>query len=475
MSFKHVGFQGSGLLAKRGFLALSFLAIARTMGPAAFGDFTYVCTWLFIFGLVLGLGLAPVTTREIARDPQMAHTILRFGLLIRIVLSILGIVLLNILFDWTPIGRPGIRGYAFLASLCLPPLAFSDQISAYALGFDAHHRFAIVNVTLWGCYLGSTVLALVLGRSLIWVFASQLMAVWIAALICGFWFRRALSRTVSISEGWDTSVFLLREAIPLAITSVLGILSFRIGAFLLYRFAGPMETGLYTSALQVVEGLQLIAMAVTGAKFPALCRAANDRKRTNDVVEKLFLVLAFLGLYVAATVCVIGNRLMALVFGQSFSPAGHLLAILIWTSVPMFLHYGLTYVLIAANRQRVFVFETVVYLAVGATASVALIQRYGAVGAVYAAVLSESALLVMHLFFVVSRVKVGRILAWAVFPFLLAIVVLYFGTTWEHDINASLPSILVFCTASLGLFGAGYWLYWRLSTQIRPPIAIPAI
>jgi O-antigen/teichoic acid export membrane protein len=475
VSLKHVGFQGSGLLAKRGFLALAFLAVARSMGPTAFGDFSYVSTWLFVFSLLLGLGLAPVTTREIARYPESAHKILKSGLSIRIVLSFLGIVLLNVLFEWTPIGRSGIGGYAFLASLCLPPLAFADQIAAYALGFDAHHQFAIINGTVWGLYLCSTVLALVWGRGLGWVFAFQLSSIWIAVFICGFWLRDDLARTAGISDGWSTSVFLLREALPLVITSVLGILSFRIGTFLLYRFGGSTETGLYTSALQVVEGLQLIAMAITGAKFPVICRVANDSRKMNDLFEKLFLTLAFLGLGIATTVCVIGNRLMPFVFGQSYISAGHLLAILIWTSVPMFLHYGLTFVLIAANRQRVFIFETVVYLLVSVTANVVFIRSQGVIGAVYAAILTESTLLVMHLCFIVPRLKIGRTLAWGALPFFIAIVVLYFGMTRANDINATLANLLTFCVASCGLFGAGYWLYRRLSSQVQPAMVLPAV
>ena len=475
MSLRHLGFQGSGLLAKRGFLAFAFLAVARRLGPAAFGDFSYVSTWLLVFSLLLGLGLAPVSTREIARSPETAHRILKSGLSLRFGLSFSGVVLLNLLFACTPVGRPGIGGYAFLASLCLPPLAFADQISAYALGLDAHHQFALVNGTVWGLYFAATAGALALGGGLGSVFAGQLIFVWLAALICGYWLHEDLARSARLADSWGTSVFLLREAAPLVITSVLGILSFRIGTFLLYRFGGSTETGLYTSALQVVEGMQLIAMAVTGALFPALCRLAAGGREMNDLCENLFLSLAFLGLAVATLVSVIGRPLVAFFFGPSFDPAGRLLAILIWSSVPMFLHYGLTFVLIAVNRQRVFVFETAIYLLASLTANLILIHKYAALGAVYAALLSESALLGMHLYFVASRLNLARTLAWAALPAAIAALVLAFGVSWGPEINATLVNRLAFCLASVALFAAGYGLYRRFAPSQRPALAVPAV
>ncbi|MFZ0773649.1 MAG: oligosaccharide flippase family protein [Candidatus Sulfotelmatobacter sp.] len=474
MSLKQFGFQGSGLVAKRGFLALAFLVVARSMGPSAFGDFSYVCTWLLVCSLLLGLGLAPVTTREIARHPETAKQILKSGLLIRITLSLLGIAIFNFLFQRTPVGKPGIGAYAFFASFCLPPLAFADQISAYALGFDAHHQFAIINGTVWGLFLLSTGLGVAYGHGLVWVFVFQLLFLWIAAAVCVLRLRKDLAQTAGTSTDWGTSVFLLRESTPLVITSVLGILSFRIGTFLLYRTAGSTQTGLYTSALQAVEGFQLIAMAVTGAKFPVICRVIHDECRIQGLFEKLFLTLTFLSLCLSTTACVVGNRLIVFVFGRSFNSAGHLFAILVWTSVPMFLHYGLTFVLIAANRQRVFVFETAVYLLVSVAANVVLIHRCGVLGAVYAAILTESTLLVMHLFFVVARVKLLSVLAWSVFPSLIAAAVLYVGLTWTHSINSALANICGFCVASVATFGAGYWCYWRWSARGASAVALPA-
>lgn len=460
MRLRHIGLQGFGLLAKRGFLAISFLVVARILGPSRFGDFTYVTTWVLVINLVAALGLPSVTTREVAQRPEEARAILKSTLWLRIVLSVIGALLLNALFDWTPIGHIGILSYAALLSLGLPAIAIADQLAAYVLGFNAHRRFASINFSFWGAYLIATGIGLAIGRNLRLLFCCQVIAIWIAA---GY-FVVAFHYELNVAAARKSvTKYLLRQAAPIAITGVLGILSFRIGTFLLYKFLGPTETGIYTSALQVVEALQLIPMAITGAMFPTLCRVVRDQARFTSFVEWLFLTLAFLGLGTAATASVIGPRLISFVFGAKFNSAGGLFTVLVWALVPMFLHFALTYVLIATNRQKVFILESVIYLAVSLTSNFVLIPRHGIMGSAYAALLSESTLLVLHLFFVFSRIEVRWTLSWLVVPAALAFSVMFFGSEWQSGINSLGINALAFGMVSAGLFGAGYWLYHHAS------------
>jgi len=461
MRLKHIGLQGIGLLAKRGFLAVSFLVIARVLGPSRFGDFTYVTTWVLVLNLVAALGLPSVTTREVAQRPEEARAILKSTLWLRVALSVAGALLLNALFNWTPVGHPGILGYAALLSLGLPAIAIADQLAAYVLGFNAHRRFAFLNLSFWGAYLIATAIALALGGNLRLLFSCQVVAVWIAAgyFVIAFhydWLNVAAARK-------SVTPYLLRQAAPIAITGVLGILSFRIGTFLLYKFLGPAETGIYTSALQVVEALQLIPMAITGAIFPTLCRVVRDQPRFTSFVEWLFLTLAFLGLGAAATASVVGPQLITFVFGAKFNSAGGLFTVLVWALVPMFLHFALTYVLIATNRQKVFIFESVIYLAVSLTSNFMLIPRYGIMGSAYAALLSESTLLAMHLFFVFSRIEIRRTLSWLAVPGTLAAAVVFCGTEWKSAINSLGINAFAFGIVSAGLFGIAYWFYHQAS------------
>lgn len=463
MRLKHVGLQGFGLLAKRGFLAIAFLIAARVLGPERFGDFTYITTWMLVINLIAALGLPSVTTREVACHPEDARAILRSTLWLRFTLACVGALLFNALFELTPIGHAGILEYAAVLSLVLPAVAVADQLASYVLGFNSHRQFASINMLSWGAYLAATCVSLLVSKNLNTIFVSQAVAIWIAAGILIVAYRNEWLKTPSAQH--SVTSFLLRQSAPIAITGILGILSFRIGTFLLYKFLGAAETGIYTSALQVVEGMQLIPMAITGALFPTLCRVVNDQKKFTSFVEWLFLTLAFLGLGAAATASVIGPRLVVLIFGSKFSAAGGLLTILVWALVPMFLHFSLTYVLIATNRQKVFIFESAVYLIVSFTANFVFIPRYGIMGAAYAALISESTLLLMHLVFVFSRLKIRRTLSWLAVPAAIAIFVVFFGATWKEGINSVPTNAGMFGTVSVALFGVAYWLYHNVSAN----------
>ncbi len=464
MRLRHVGLQGSGLLAKRGFLAIAFLIAARVLGPTRFGDFTYITTWMLVINLIVAFGLPSVTTREVACHPEEAKAILRSTLWLRIGLACVGVVVFNALFDLTPIGHSGILKDAMLLSLALPAVAIADQLAAYVLGFNSHRQFASINMFFWGAFLAATCVSLALSKNLNSVFTFQVVAVWIAAAYLAMVYYRDWFKAPSAQH--SVTNFLLRQSAPIAITGVLGILSFRIGTFLLYKFLGAAETGIYTSALQVVEGMQLIPMAITGALFPTLCRVVDDQRKFTSFVEWLFLTLAFLGLGAAATASVVGPRLIVLIFGSKFSAAGGLLTVLVWALVPMFLHFALTYVLIATNRQKVFIFESAVYLVVSFTANFVFIPRYGIMGAAYAALASESTLLLMHLFFVFSRLKIRRTLSWIAVPAAIAISVVFFGSSWKDGINSVTANAVVFGVVSATLFSSAYWLYHHASSNV---------
>src|SRR5215471_11100052 len=98
MKVKQISYQAAGLLARKGFLALVFVCIARVLGPKSFGEFSYVYTWVYMCALISSLGFSPVSTREIARSSTAAANILNATLLVRIAASLMAILLLVAVF-----------------------------------------------------------------------------------------------------------------------------------------------------------------------------------------------------------------------------------------------------------------------------------------------------------------------------------------------------------------------------------------
>jgi len=467
MKVMHIGLQGLGLLARKSLLALSFLIVARMLGPKTYGELSYLYTWTYIFFVLSGLGFAAVSTREIARSGADSSNLLKASLVVRAVSACVGTVLLCALVA-TPslFGRAASLRVALTYACIIPAYAILDQLGAYVMAFEKNASFAAINLIQWGSFFLATVLALTRGAELRALVAWQTSGMWVGLILVCLVLRRPLL------EAWRSETnpmvvwFLFKEAVPLAVTNILAILYFRIGTLYLFRYSGAEQTGIFTSASQIVEASQLIPMALVGAAFPVICRAAQDPEKIASLFEQVTSALIFIALFVAATGTIVSSTVVRLLFGSSYFSSVPLLRLLIWTVVPTFLHYALAYFLIAIGRQQVVPISAFVGVVVSLTCNFLLVPRLGALGAVYSSAATEVSIFLLHLFFVLKYVVLRRQIRFASIAAAGAFVVWILGIIWERQINATILHVFGFSVLSLVLFSISFLVYRQLGSRV---------
>jgi PST family polysaccharide transporter len=124
------------------------------------------------------------------------------------------------------------------------------------------------------------------------------------------------------------------------------------------------------------------------ALAPILAVSVADPKRFLGLTSRAFRYFMVL----AGALCVamtIGARLIVhFLYGSQFLPAAPLLAVLIWSEIPVFFAAVVVNALIAKNQQRLLPIPTLVGAAVNVALNLVLIPRYGAIGSAYATVIS---------------------------------------------------------------------------------------
>jgi O-antigen/teichoic acid export membrane protein len=463
-----IGMQGLSLIARKGLLAFSFLLIARKLGPQLFGQYTYAFTIAYMFYALASLGFSPVTTREIVRAPKAAGQLLKASMLIRVCSAVAAALLLSAIqflpsFSKIP---DTAKSVALLAPL-IPAYAILDQFGAYVMGFNQNGKFAAVNIIQWASFATATIVTLSLGTRLSGVIQGQVWGMWLGVVLVCFLLRDSVRNAGLALVPAGMSLRLLKEAIPLAITAVLGIIYFRIGTLLLFRYAGAHETGLFTSSLQFIEASQLIPMAIMGAMFPVLCSHIADQKLLSKEFGKITSLILFISLFLATTGTVLSTTIMRFVFGVNFSSGGVLLRLLIWDVVPNYLAYALAYFLIAMNKQSLLTISGSLGVAMSVILNRFLIPSQGAMGAVYSSVLTESGVCILCLIFVLRYIRIDLPLRLAPISIGGAFIVLILGTVWETQINATVPRAIGFGCLSLVLFALGFVLSRSLATRIE--------
>jgi O-antigen/teichoic acid export membrane protein len=468
MKVLHVGLQGLGLLARKGLLALSFLIVARALGPKTYGELSYLYTWTYIFFVLSGLGFSAVSTREIARSIPDASNLLRASLVVRIVSACLGTVLLCALVA-TPslFGTAASLRAALTYAWMIPAYAILDQFGAYVMAFEKNASFAAINLIQGGSFFLATVLSLIRGRELKALVAWQTVGMWVGLILACVLLRRPLLEAWRTETNYKVAWFLFKGAVPLAVTNILGILYFRIGTLCLFRYSGAEQTGIFTSVSQIVEASQLIPMALVGAALPVICRAAQESEKLGSIFEQVTSTLIFIALFVAATGTVVSSTLVRLLYGAHYSSSGLLLRLMIWTVVPTFLHYAIAYFLIAIDRQQVVPISALVGVVVSLTCNFLLVPRLGALGAVYSSAATEVSICVLHLFFVLKYVVLRPRIRFVSIAATGAFVVWILGIIWERQINATLLHVFSFSVLSLLLFSISFLVYRHLGSRVE--------
>jgi O-antigen/teichoic acid export membrane protein len=178
---------------------------------------------------------------------------------------------------------------------------------------------------------------------------------------------------------------LLQETLPFAAAVGVGVAYLKADVLLLTALAGPEEAGRYAAAVRLTEAGKLLPTALGAALLPAL--VAGRRQE----LAKALAVAVTVGIAVVAGALLIGEAVLAAVFGPAFAAAGPLrllsLAFLVGSVNSL-----LIVALYARHRERAAVLALAAALGVSVLLNLALIPTRGASGAAAASVVSEAAL-----------------------------------------------------------------------------------
>jgi O-antigen/teichoic acid export membrane protein len=360
-------------------IALLLVVIqSRFLDPAGRGRFVLVVLTVTILARLFGqLGVA-VTSH--ARDQELRPFVDR-ALVLALVLG--GIGMAAILAAGAIIDSFGLRLAAIAAPALLPNIV-NACLSGVLLGRARIRLWNYIQVlppllTL----IGMLVLVVGLGGGVDAAVASWTVAYFVTAAF-------ALAAAADLWLPPATPQFLdrhgraiLRLALVMGAVQIVNLIGYRVELFILDRYKGLAEVGIYSIAIQAAEAMWLvpaaIATAVTGPVVHE-SQAGAVRLIRNACGRGL--------LYTAGIAVVVGALapfLIPLLLGDDFRGAVRPLLLLL----PGVVAYGpvsilVVFISIRCGRPRLSLLVSVIGLVVTAAASFVLIPRYGASGAAVA-------------------------------------------------------------------------------------------
>jgi O-antigen/teichoic acid export membrane protein len=374
--------------------------VARYLGPAQFGLFSYAVAFAALFSSIAKLGLDSIMVRDLVREPAQRDIYMGTAFWLKLagslaMLGVIGIALQLTTSDSTT------RLYIFIIA--------SGAIFQPFEVVDFYFQSKVLSKFVSICKLIQlTISSLIkifliyIDSGLFWfVIVSLIDQITLAATLylayrcqkIGMYFKH-FNRHVAKK--------LLIDSWPLVLSGLAVMIYMRTDQIMIKEMLGEKEVGLYSAATRISEIWYFVPILITNSIFPAILNVKKDSPKYLFRLRVLFSVLVWIGILVAAITAFIYDWLIIFLYGQDYQQAGQVLMIHIWGGIFVALGAASGSWFVSENLQRYALYRTLLGASVNIALNFALIPKYGILGAAIGTVVAQS---VAALFFDILTAK----------------------------------------------------------------------
>jgi len=364
--------------------------VARYLGPANYGLFNYVVSFVGLFTAIAALGLDGIVVRELVKDNEKRDELLGTSFVLKIIGSFLAIAIIFISVRFTNndnytnllifIIAIGIIFQSFNVINVYYQSKVLSKYTVYAQIFTSI-TCALIKLTL--IYFNAGLIYFVIVSLLQTViFTSGLIVMYIKQKLSLFKWRANYNLAKKLStDSW-----------PLILSGIAISIYMKIDQVMIKNMLDTEAVGNYAVAVRLSEIWYFIPMVITNSLFPAIINAKKiSEKLYYERLQKLYDLMVCLAIGVALPMTFLANNIITLLFGVQYQYAVNVLRIYIWASVFVFLGVASGKYLIVENYTKITFLRTAIGAILNITLNIILIPKYGIGGAAIATVVSQFA------------------------------------------------------------------------------------
>jgi O-antigen/teichoic acid export membrane protein len=354
-----------------GFKLLGFAVLAlmaRRLSQAEYGKLMFALTLCGVTVLVTDLGASTDLARRVAAAPAGARRRLEAVLSARLPLFAAYLVLLP---AWVALTKPD-------------ALAVAAAIAVFSVCKDAYRSYASLFLGLHR--VGDTVTA-----GLAWMTGAHVLSGVVLLGVAAALMRLRLG-PIRLRSGWRRIKRVFGGSVWLFVLSVAGLVHFAADTLMLGYLKPYEQVARYEAAAKLLEASQFMVRPLTLILFP-VCAALASRQQWQDLrrlMNKMFAGMAVLGVATWGFVALLSVPIIRIVYTSTYDDSAQVLRVL-YLSVPG-LYTATVATLLASStlREKQAVFIMAVGVAINVLFNLAAIPRYGALGAAWVTVGSQT-------------------------------------------------------------------------------------
>lgn len=363
--------------------------VARYLGPEQFGLFSYALAFVSIFSGLAKLGLDVIVVRDLVSHPQKRDLYLGTAFWLKLIgaFFMLAIVALATLFasnDHT------INLYVFIIAGGIIFQAF-EVVDFYFQSKVLSKFVSICKITQLTFSSLLKIYFVVTGADLIWFVVLTLTDQVLLALTLLIAYR--YQNLGSFYQRFDFILAkkLLKDSWPLILSGFAVALYMRIDQIMIKEMLGDKEVGIYTAAVRLSELWYFIPVMITSSLFPAIVSAKKISEELYYTrLQRLYTLMAWIAIGIALPMTFLCGWLVTLLYGEAYTGATQVLMIHIWAGVFVFLGVASGSWFNIENLQQYSFYRTLLGAFTNIGLNLALIPRFGVVGAAVATVIAQS-------------------------------------------------------------------------------------
>lgn len=317
------------------FMFIFIMYTARYLGAKNFGIFSFALAFTGILGIFSDIGLAQLTTREVARNRSSASKYFQNVLGIKIILAIMTFILILLIINTIESSKEMIT-VVYLIGVATIFYTFILMFNSIFQAFEVMKYISIGKI-LSSVLLVSVILLTQKKGFDIVDFATLYVSVFFVILCYSYIICVKKFVSSKIEFDWVFWKKTIKEALPFGLTSYFIMIYLMIDSVMLSFMQGDEIVGWYNAGYRLILALTFIPISFHTALFPAMSQLyINSQNSLKHLHENFFKYMIILAVPIAVGTTLLADRIVILIFGSGYLPSIIVIKILIWSLVFIF-------------------------------------------------------------------------------------------------------------------------------------------
>ncbi|CAN5788591.1 flippase [soil metagenome] len=362
--------------------------IARYLGPAQFGLWSYATAFAYLFSAVATLGLDSIVIRELVRQPARRGDLLGTAFAMKLIASVgtlaAAVVTIAVVKDGDALtirlAAIAAAGFVF-QSVNVIDFYFQSETKARFTVYASNAAFLITTLV--------KVMLLVRRAPLVAFAWAGLAEIVLTSAFLVVAYRANKQRLSSWKFRTEIAMTLLRDSWPLVFSGMAVGVFMKIDQIMLEAVLDERAVGLYSAAVRVSEVWYFIGTVVVASVAPTIYLAKQQNEAVyREKLQLVFSLVSWLAIAISIVLALASSRLIRVLYGPDYAEAAGVLMIHTWATLFVFVGVAQGIYWIAENLQVFSLVLTIAAAVANIALNVYLIPAYGITGAAIATLLS---------------------------------------------------------------------------------------